>query len=298
MSRVWKLEAVYSKVASEKKMWDWMVAADFGGETCIDDNGNEQEMEPLDRFIQWLERELWEDMARTVFRETHNTYRMQLIYLIGDIQKPFRESFSNYKSRVEQVFNYLEDFPEPCLRGERPRYDPEADEVKQTPIEPSVVRLAIFESLPAARWRDMYDNCEQTADCRKLSESEFMATMIKIEEQEHAARAASKKSKAPSPSPGKKYKDGNQNSQDGKKRPKRFWCQKCKDLGRSELAYTSHDQAYCKASHEAGTSNNGNNNKSSDSKGFQPSKKEWKKVMNVMDKLFKTALDSDTDTSS
>ena len=140
----------------------------------------------------------------------------------------FQESFSNYKARVEQVFNYLEDFPEPCLRGERPDYDPEGDEVKQTPVEPKVVRLAIFESLPA-RWRDMYDNRE-TADCRKLTEAEFMATMIKIEEQENAARVASKKHKAPSPSPGKKRKDGNQNSQDGKKRPKRF-CQKCKDLG-------------------------------------------------------------------
>ena len=121
--------------------------------------------------------------------------------------------------------------------------------------------------------------------------------MIKIEEQENAARAASKKNKVPSPNPGKKRKDGNQNSQDGKKRPKHF-CQKCKDLGRSELAYTSHDQAYCKASREAGTNNNANSNKSSDNKGFQPSKKEWKKVMNVMDKLSKTALDSDTDTSS
>ena len=136
---VWKLESVYSKVASEKKMWDRMVAGDFRGESYIDDNGNEQEMEPPDRFVQWLEREFWEDMARTVFRESHNAYRTQLKYLTGDIQKPFKESFSNYKARVEQVFNYLEDFPEPCLRGERPDYDPEGDEVKQTPVEPKTV---------------------------------------------------------------------------------------------------------------------------------------------------------------
>jgi hypothetical protein len=49
----------------------------------------------------------------------------------------------------------------------------------------------------------MYDNCE-TADCRKLSEAEFMEMMLKIEEQEIAARAANKKIKVPSPSPGKK----------------------------------------------------------------------------------------------
>jgi len=116
-----------------------MVAGDFRGESYIDDNGNEKEMEPPDRFVQWLEREFWEDMARTVFRESHNAYRTQLKYLTGDIQKPFKESFSNYKARVEQVFNYLEDFPEPCLRGERPDYDPEGDEVKQTPVEPKTV---------------------------------------------------------------------------------------------------------------------------------------------------------------
>jgi hypothetical protein len=142
----------------------------------------------------------------------------------------------------------------------------------------------------------MYDNCE-TADCRKLSEAEFMEMMLKIEEQEIAARAANKKIKVPSPSPGKKRKENNQSSQDGnRKRPKRF-CQKCKDLGRSATAYTSHDQAYCKASREAGPTNS-NNNKSSDSKGFQPSKKEWKKVVNMMTKLSKAASDSDTAASS
>ena len=73
--------------------------------------------EPKDKFIVWLEREFWEDMARTVFREPHNAYRTQLKYLTGDIQKPFKESFSSYKARVEQVFNYLEDFPVPCLMG-------------------------------------------------------------------------------------------------------------------------------------------------------------------------------------
>jgi hypothetical protein len=40
----------------------------------------------------------------------------------------------------------------------------------------------------------MYDNYE-TADCRKLSEAEFMEMMLKIEEQEIAARAANKKIK-------------------------------------------------------------------------------------------------------
>ena len=147
---VWKFEAIYNKDDEEKKMWNQTIDVEIITKD-IDDEGNEIETdETKDKFIVWLEREFWEDMARTVFREPHNAYRTQLKYLTGDIQKPFKESFSSYKARVEQEFNYLEDFPVPCLRGERPTYDDD-DEFyeRKEPVEPKVVRLAIFESLPA-----------------------------------------------------------------------------------------------------------------------------------------------------
>jgi hypothetical protein len=291
---IWKFQAVYEK---DRALWDLLVKGSVADVTEIDEEGDEVVDYKQKKFLTWLEREFWEDMARTVFREPHNAYRTQMKYLTGDIQKPFKESFSSYKARVEQVFNYLEDFPAPCLRGERPDEE-DYNQVKE-PVELEVVRLAIFESLPA-RWRDMYDNRE-TSDCRKLSEAEFMATMVKIEEQELAARAAAKKAK-PAPSTGSRKRSGGNGtgndggSQNGNRKRKKRFCQKCKDLGRTELAYTSHDESYCKASREAGPTNNNNNNGNS-SGNYQPSKKEWKKVLHVMDKLSKTALDSDTDAS-
>lgn len=318
----WKLQELYEKVDplkprrplhQDRTFWD-SIFDDLVEDEDMEENSDEEmedaseeEEEPYDGtprvpkrinnkrkgiFLIWLEREFWEDMARTVFREPHDAYKTQLKYLTGDIQKPFKESFSNYKARVEQVFGYLDEFPAPCWRGTRP--DSTNYLEKAEPISTEVVRLAIFESLPA-NWRDMYDNRE-AADCRKLTEAEFMATMIKIEEQEALSRAASKKKSSATHVAGRKRgsNDGNQSSSGDRNRPRRAkrFCQKCKDAGRSEKAYTSHDQAYCKASNEAKPA------KSSDNKPFQPSKKEWKKALMVIEKFGKASLDSDTDTST
>lgn len=320
-SSFWKLQEFYEKVHPKKKgpnyqdrkFWDGCFD-DLVEDEDLDPKDEDEEMEDVDEveepsydgtpkvpkridgwrkgiFLVWLEREFWEDMARTVFREPHNAYKTQYKYLTGDIQKPFKENFSNYKARVEQVFGYLDEFPAPCWRGTRP--DSTNYLEKAETISTETVRLAIFESLPAS-WRDMYDNRE-AADCRKLTEAEFMATMIKIEEQEALNRAAIKKKPAAAPAAGKKRgaNDGNQsNPGDRKKRAKRF-CQKCKDAGRSEKAYTSHDQAYCKASNEARSP------KSNDDKAFKPSKKEWKKALMVIEKFSKSShLESDTDASA
>ena len=58
-------------------------------------------------------------------------------------------------------------------------------------IKSDVVRLAIFESLQW-KWYDMYERRE-SADCHELSEAEFMATILNIEDMDNAERAAAKK---------------------------------------------------------------------------------------------------------
>ena len=134
-------------------------------------------------------------MARTVFREPHNAYRTEVKYLTGDIQKPFKETFMNYKAQVEQVFSYLKYFPAPCLRGTGPEH--KNFEERDRSVDPDIIRLAVFESLPW-RWRDMYDNRE-SSDCRGLSEAEFMATILRVEDMDNAERAAAKRKPASNP---------------------------------------------------------------------------------------------------
>jgi hypothetical protein len=74
--------------------------------------------------------------------------------------------------------------------------------------------MAILDSLPMSCCSTTYNNHESAADCHKLSEAKFMATMINIKEKEAMMHALAKK--------------------------------KPKDMGCSENAYTSDDQAYCK----------------------------------------------------
>jgi hypothetical protein len=277
----WKLDELYRTREGTNKdstMWDSFVKYKL---TSLEEDEDDLDIE--NPFLYWLEREFWEDMSRIVFREPHNAYRTELKYLTGDIQKPFKENFMNCKARVEQVFGYLKYFPAPCLRGTRPEHDDFME--RDATINQDVVRLAIFESLPW-KWRDMYDNRE-SADCRGLSEAEFMATILRVEDMDKAERAVAKKKPANNPNAANasKKRGANDGGSSGtsernrNKRVKRF-CQKCKDLGRSERAYTSHDQAHCKASAEARSSN----------ENFQPSKKEWKRVIQVIEKMDKTTL--------
>lgn len=290
----WKLEELYKiREGNDKdaEFWDRFVAIEL--------STLEEDEEPLDEehpFLYWLEREFWEDMARIVFREPHNAYRTQMKYLTGDIQKPYKETFMNYKARVEQVFGYLKYFPAPCLRGTRPEH---VDFLKRDEnISSEVVRLAIFESLPW-KWRDMYDSRE-SADCRGLSEAEFMATILRVEDMDNAERAAAKKKPAAS-NPNTANASRKRSSGDGgnsntgersKNKRSRHFCQKCKDLGRSEKAYTSHNQANCKATAEARSSNN------SDNAPFHPTKKEWKKMLHTMEKVDKLTLKDRADSDS
>lgn len=127
----WKLQELYERVHPKKKgpnyqdriFWDEVfdeLVEDEDVDPTDDEDETEEEVVEVEDptydgtpkvpkridnrrkgiFLIWLEREFWEDMARTVFREPHNTYKTQFKYLTGDIQKPFKENFSNYKARV------------------------------------------------------------------------------------------------------------------------------------------------------------------------------------------------------
>jgi hypothetical protein len=150
-------------------------------------------------------------------------------------------------------------------------------------ISSDVVRLAIFESL-TWKWRDMYDNCE-SADCRGLSEAEFMATILQVEDMDKAERAVAKKKPANNPTfatalkkQGSSDRGSSRTNERNKNKRAKCFCQKCKELRRSEQAYTSHDQGhYYKAT---------------------VVRKEWKRVIQVIEKMYKTSLRDRADSNS
>jgi hypothetical protein len=59
-------------------MWDSFVKYKL---TTLEEDEDDLDIE--NPFLYWLEREVWEDMARIVFHELHNAYSTELKYLTG-----------------------------------------------------------------------------------------------------------------------------------------------------------------------------------------------------------------------
>lgn len=192
-----------------------------------------------DLAIKALERYFWGVVEKAVFREPHRAYEVQLDYLKHDVRKPYSEDFVKFKTRLEEVFSYLTKFPARSLRGEMP--NTEAYDERDKPIQRYEIREALFNALPKT-WRDEFER-RINMDVRKVPEETFMNIMLKIEEEDKAKRPLLETSR----STGKRSRSNDNSSGSPKKKSRgNKFCNKCKDAGRSEAAYKSHNESDCK----------------------------------------------------
>ena len=227
-----------------------------------------------------LERDFWDLIARLVFRESHRAYEVQYEYLMHDVRKPYNVDFMNFKRRMEQVFSYLPMFPIKSMRGSIP--EPADYELQRQPIEEQKIREAIFNALPK-KWQDEFERRENQ-DYRVLEDSQFIDIMLKIEEQDKAERATFEATKTA----GKRQKNdrGGGNTSPKKKPRVKKLCNKCKQAGRSEAAYTSHDESACTFDPNRKKSADNNNNGGKKS-AFQIMQKQMLTMTKQLEKLTK-----------
>jgi hypothetical protein len=249
-----------------------------------------------------MERLYWECLAREIFRSPHDAHTTQLEYLQHDVRKPYNEKFTHFKHRVEELFSYLKYFPAPCQRSAFPS-TAQMDE-RDRAIPKNQIRRAVYNALPVS-WHTAYEK-RTSEDVLALSDEQFMTIFNTIEEEdlrERAVQEAQKKKSEPEKNKnGKRPKDSgsesnhggetgssNQNHNHKKKRSSKF-CKKCKDAGRGQPAYTSHNESECtwKGSVQSSLTSNTNSE-------FKKMKKEFKAMRKMLASMGK---DSSKSTSS
>ncbi len=239
---------------------------------------------------QLMERLYWEMMAREIFRSPHDAYTTQIEYLQHDVRKPYSEKFTHFKHRMEELFSYLKYFPAPCKRSSFPT-NLDMD-LRDRAIERDVIRRAIYNALPKS-WHLAYEK-RTPEDVLGLTEEEFMTMFNTIEEEDLREResqdAQKERAKSDKNKNGKRPADASNNGTNGgekdnnkKLRTSKF-CKKCKEAGRSQAAYTSHNGSECtwkgKTSAQSSLTSNSNSE-------FQKMRKEFKAMKKMLAALDK-----------
>ena len=247
-----------------------------------------------------MERIYWECMAREIFRSPHEAYTVQLEYLQHDIRKPYNEKFTHFKHRVEELFSYLKYYPAPCKRSCFPTND-EMD-VRDAPVSTTYIRKAVYNALPKS-WHEAFEK-RTPEDVLSLSEEEFMTTFNTIEEEDLRNRTSQEKKKDENSKPksNKRTQSGSGNGGEvpNKKMRHSKFCKKCKELGRSQAAYTSHNASECtwKDGKQSAQSSLTSNSHGNDFRKMKKEFKAMKKMLANLEKKSKRAADSDSDSDS
>ena len=223
-----------------------------------------------------------------------DAYQTQMEYFTTGIRKPFKTSMTEYVRRMRELALMQEYLPAPYRKGEGYNREVQDQYAALPPQSEEVIRRAIVKGLPNDFQRSVVTRCG-ASDYQSLTREEFEDLLEEVEKAEH--KKQSEKSLA------RKQSDLEDANADGapawqkrtKKRRKKeqnTWqneakmCVLCKNAGRAERVYSSHNKEDCNFSKNNTKAESPDRKKYVSRKSFEKTKRS----LNTVKKHLKSAV--------